>query len=104
MCELSAYTVDMPMARSFGHAANNRNTAESLVLTYEHAGIAANGECAPRHYVTGETLASVSAELAQVNWTRYRDGLESSDPVGVLQTLMAHGMGDVLGALSLIHI
>ncbi len=99
MCELSAYTVDMPMARSFGHAANNRNTAESLVLTYEHAGIAANGECAPRHYVTGETLASVSAELAQVNWTRYRDGLESSDPVGVLQTLMAHGMGDLLGTI-----
>ncbi|MFG0542126.1 MULTISPECIES: enolase C-terminal domain-like protein [Pseudomonas] len=99
MSELSAYTVDMPMARSFGHAANTRHNAESLVLKYQHAGITANGECAPRHYVTGETLASVAAELAQVDWRRYRAGLESADPAAVLQQLLTHGMGELLGEL-----
>jgi L-alanine-DL-glutamate epimerase-like enolase superfamily enzyme len=98
MGELTAYTVDMPMARSFGHAAKLRNNAESLVLTYEREDMAANGECAPRNYVTGETLDSVAGELAQVDWHRYRAVLESRDPADVLQDVLVHGMSALLGA------
>lgn len=97
MSELILYAVDMPMARSFGHAANERNKAESLVLTYEHEGLLANSECAPRHYVTGETLASVSAELGRVDWLRYNAALESNDPAGLLQELIECGTEPLLG-------
>ncbi|MCU1717262.1 enolase C-terminal domain-like protein [Pseudomonas sp. 5P_3.1_Bac2] len=97
MCELSAYAVDMPMARSFGHAAKQRNNAESMVLTYQSAGITANGECAPRSYVTGETLDTVATELAQVDWRRYRAGLESKDPADVMQQVLDNGIGVLLG-------
>lgn len=98
MCELNVYAVDMPMARSFGHAANQRNNAESLILTYESEDITANGECAPRHYVTGETMGSVAAGLARVDWQRYRAGLESKDPADVLQEVLERGIGALLGA------
>lgn len=96
MCKLTAYTVNMPMARSFGHSAKKRTRAESLILTFENEGIRANGECAPRNYVTGETLDSVASELAQLNWKRYHAGLESSDPAGVLQEVLECGVGQLL--------
>ena len=96
MCKLTAYTVDMPMARSFGHSAKKRTRAESLILTFESEGVRANGECAPRNYVTGETLDSVASELAQLDWKRYHAGLESSDPAGVLQEVLECGMGQLL--------
>ena len=93
MAKFDVYAVTMPMARSFGHAAAKRSRSESVVLTMAGQGIEANGECAPRKYVTGETIDSVIADLARIDLRAFADALATRDPRALLGTLVDGGVG-----------
>lgn len=84
MAKFDVYAVTMPMARSFGHAAAKRSRSESVVLTMAGQGIEANGECAPRKYVTGETIDSVIADLARIDLRAFADALATRDPLSLI--------------------
>ena len=59
--------------RGFEHAAASRDRAESVVVRLTLAdGRAGWGETLPRPYVTGETLESVQADLAETLWPAYQ--------------------------------
>ena len=57
---LSIYHYKRPFEVSFSSSHMKRNCSESVILLLDfHNGIRGLGECAPRSYVTGETIASV---------------------------------------------
>lgn len=66
-----AWRVDIaqvPMARAFTHAAHARSRSESVLLSVTDAdGLTGWGESAPRSYVTGESIDSVSAVLTRID-------------------------------------
>jgi len=67
---LDIFRTAIPM-RSFEHAAASRQVAEAVIVRAEFDdGRCGWGECLPRPYVTGETLESVEADLANVLWPR----------------------------------
>ena len=64
--KLEIYQVEIPM-RSFEHAAASRNVAQNILICITYSdGSAAWGESLPRDYVTGETLETVPADLADL--------------------------------------
>lgn len=67
MLTAQLHQLEIPFARSFGHALATRRSAESIVLTLalDDSGDDARGvgECVPRVYVTGETFDSVWAAI-----------------------------------------
>lgn len=91
MADLNVYKVTMPMARRFGHAAALRSRSESVVLTLAGEGIEASGECAPRRYVTNETIDTVIAEVAAIDLRAFRRALATNDPRAMLETLINEG-------------
>ena len=69
---LDIYRTAMPM-RAFEHAAASRSVAESVVVRAGYSdGTSGWGQTLPRDYVTGETLESVVADLAEALWPIYR--------------------------------
>jgi len=70
------YCLKIPMKQQFAHSAKTRQFAESLVLAIEHNNIIGIGECAPRSYVTGETVDSVFESLQCINLSKILNGLE----------------------------
>lgn len=93
MAKFDVYNVTLPMARSFGHAASKRSRSESVVLALAGRDIEANGECAPRQYVTNETIDTVLAELARIDLRAFCDALATGDPRALLDTLVDDGVG-----------
>ena len=68
---VEVFTVEVPMARPFAHAAHARRTSRSVLVRCTLAGATGWGEGAPRTYVTGESLDSavralVHAELPEL--------------------------------------
>lgn len=77
--QFSIYRTAIPM-RSFEHAAAARAVAEAILVRLQFSdGSAGWGETLPRPYVTGETLETVAADLADVIWPACRD-LDFGDP------------------------
>jgi len=69
---LDVWRTDIPM-RAFEHAAAARRRAEAVVTRLELAdGRTAWGETLPRPYVTGESIESVVADLAERLWPALR--------------------------------
>lgn len=83
------------MRTSFHHASATRKTSASVVLELAAGGCVGYGECAPRQYVTGETIASVRVGLE--TWWRAHfkslNSLESREGVTALRERLAHGIG-----------
>jgi len=70
--KLAIYRTSIPM-RSFQHAAARRDRAEAVVVRLELSdGSSGWGETLPRPYVTGETLESVTSDLAELIWPKVR--------------------------------
>ena len=69
---LHIYRTAIPM-RGFEHAAARRELAEAVVVRMDFDnGRVGWGETLPRPYVTGETIESVIADLAQIIWPACR--------------------------------
>lgn len=59
-------TVDIPLRMSVDHALAKRKHARNILVRADSdAGQSGWGECCPREYVTGESIASVREELAK---------------------------------------
>jgi muconate cycloisomerase len=64
---LSIYPLSIPMRQSVEHAANNRQTADPIIVAVElMSGVVGYGETLPRPYVTGESPDSVIQDLATI--------------------------------------
>ena len=59
--------ISIPMHTAFVHTKASRLSSESLILILMYDGIKGIGECAPRRYVTGETISSVTEEILNLN-------------------------------------
>lgn len=65
--KIDIYTVDIPFKMHFGHASKHRVLSESVFVRVEaESGEVGFGEALPREYVTGESQASVVADLNKV--------------------------------------
>lgn len=60
---IKPYVVNIPMAKPFKHAGFSRTHSDSVIVHISGSGYDGYGECAPRKYVTGETVSSVKDEL-----------------------------------------
>jgi len=67
MTGMSVHAVREPMRRAFGHAAARRSIAEGVIVTVGWGTEIGAGECVPRAYVTGESVASCVSTLTQTN-------------------------------------
>jgi L-Ala-D/L-Glu epimerase len=97
MTGMSVHAVREPMRRSFGHAAARRSIAEGVILTVDWGTETGVGECVPRTYVTGESVAScvstltrmdpgeLTREVARTSFTDAVRSLEASDMPSRLQ-------------------
>jgi len=63
----SIYHIAIPMLQPFNHAKSDRHLSESIVFCLEHRGVIGLGECAPRIYVTGESISSVIDSIIQID-------------------------------------
>jgi muconate cycloisomerase len=64
--QVDVMTVAVPFRITFRHALASRSRGEAIVVrAADQEGRSGFGECAPRSYVTGETLASVRDSLRQ---------------------------------------
>lgn len=95
--QATLYRVELPMAVGFDHPAKRRSTSDSLLLRLTADGVTGLGECAPRPYVTGETAASVTAELRRVPLDAVFARLRAADPAELLTRLRERGVGDTFG-------
>ncbi|MEY9847845.1 enolase C-terminal domain-like protein [Streptacidiphilus sp. MAP5-3] len=95
--QATLYRIELPMAMGFDHPAKRRSTSDSLLLRLEADGVTGLGECAPRPYVTGETTASVTAELQQVPLDAVFARLRAADPAELLARLRERGVADTFG-------
>lgn len=77
--EANLYHVAVPMKRTLRHALASRSVAENIVVEISLAGRTGIGECAPRTYVTGESVDSVWDRIASfdLGWIDSRLRLES---------------------------
>lgn len=65
------YALRIPFVEAFAHSAAERRCTESVVVRVRDAdGVDGVGEGAPRAYVTGETMESTLAHLAEQLWPR----------------------------------
>ncbi|MFN3233822.1 MAG: enolase C-terminal domain-like protein [Gammaproteobacteria bacterium] len=84
--KISIYQVVPQLSVAFGHAETVRKNAESIVISVEYKGIRAIGECAPREYVTGETLDRVFNTLQIIP---YKNILRSIDQPTLIMAIDA---------------
>lgn len=84
--QMNVYWVEMPMRRQFSHAIKTRTHSDTVLLSFTICGITGTGECAPRPYVTGETVEGTLAMLAGldvakldrlVNWQSFDTAVAS---------------------------
>ncbi|EAO9247954.1 hypothetical protein ACEO4E_001589 [Salmonella enterica] len=57
------HIINQNMAIPFCHAIKDRSFSESIIFEVQINGFSGYGECAPREYVTGESILSVKKEL-----------------------------------------
>ncbi len=82
----SIRTINIPFISAFQHSLASRNETESIILeVVTDSGISGFGECTPRNYVTGETIASTIAKLQEI--IPHLMELEFTDPIGLLAWL-----------------
>ncbi|GAB2729133.1 mandelate racemase/muconate lactonizing enzyme family protein [Kitasatospora kifunensis] len=91
MAEARLYQVALPMRYGFDHPAARRSRSDSLLLRLTVDGVSGLGECAPRAYVTGETTASVRAELQRVAMRVLLERLRTEDPAELAAQLRQDG-------------
>lgn len=72
------YYLSVPMKATFGHAAANRSTSETILFSLDHRGVSGLGECIPRKYVTGETIDSVIHELMLLQLNEMMEAIDLS--------------------------
>jgi L-Ala-D/L-Glu epimerase / N-acetyl-D-glutamate racemase len=93
----------MPMRRPFGHARATRALAESIVVCLDWDGHPGVGECVPRDYVTGESVASAYEALERLDLERVAADIDLAtldiaiESVERLQLPRRLVQGDVLG-------
>lgn len=68
--KIELFHVKIPLKKAFSHAITSRTSSDSVVLRMRYKGIEAVGECAPRPYVTGETIDSVFEVVSKVNFKK----------------------------------
>ena len=88
MTGMSVHAVRAPMRRAFGHAAARRSIAEGVIVTVGWGTETGAGECVPRAYVTGESVASCVAALTAIdpaNLTREVSQTSFADAVRTLE-------------------
>lgn len=69
---IDLFHIAVPLKKPIRHASHERTTSDSLVVRVRLAnGQVGYGEGVPRPYVTGETIASTFASLAQVDFARH---------------------------------
>ncbi|MEU5422543.1 enolase C-terminal domain-like protein [Streptomyces sp. NPDC001407] len=91
MDEARLYHVALPMRVGFDHPAARRRRSDSLVLRLSAGGAEGLGECAPRPYVTGESVEGVRAELQRVPMGRLLERLRTEDSAELLGLLRRDG-------------
>lgn len=89
--ELVLYHVKLPMNLGFGHLAASRNISDSVVLKINLENYSGIGECAPRHYVTGETSVGVCKDLLNLSMTHILDVLRTCPAEDILSNLKVNG-------------
>ena len=71
VARLDTFGVAIPFRFAFDHRLAERTVSESLVVRLEdESGRAGFGECAPRGYVTGETVATARDRVTDVLFPR----------------------------------
>lgn len=95
--EAALYHVKLPMNLTFGHLAAKRNKSDSLILKIKFNGSIGIGECAPRHYVTGETCDSVIKDFKKINLRKLEQTLTCSDLEEILNRLYQVGLAKTFG-------
>ncbi|MEW2129027.1 enolase C-terminal domain-like protein [Streptomyces sp. NPDC005435] len=93
---LDVYTTRVPMARSFAHAAHARRWSQSVLVRCTVGGVTGWGEGAPRAYVTGETLESVTHALLTARLPDWAEVFDGSFADGV-RALASLGLPALLG-------
>lgn len=69
MTGMQVYLVDLPFRFRFGHAAAQRDHAQSLLITlHSNTGAVGHGQILPREYLTGETIDSAIEDLTCLWW------------------------------------
>ncbi|MGW2368967.1 enolase C-terminal domain-like protein [Streptomyces sp. NPDC001667] len=91
MDEARLYHVALPMRVGFDHPAARRRRSDSLVLRLSAGGAEGLGECAPRPYVTGESVEGVRAEFQRVPMGRLLARLRTEDSAELLGLLRRDG-------------
>jgi L-alanine-DL-glutamate epimerase-like enolase superfamily enzyme len=93
MLTAQLHHLEIPFARSFGHALATRASAEAIVLTVALAGAGAGaagvGECVPRAYVTGETFDSVWAAIRGLALDEVWRRVDRSSPAALAASVEA---------------
>ncbi|MFI1799661.1 enolase C-terminal domain-like protein [Streptomyces sp. NPDC020379] len=97
MDEARLYHVALPMRVGFDHPAARRRRSDSLVLWLSAGGVEGLGECAPRPYVTGETVEGVRTELQRVPVRRLLERLRTEDSAELLGLLRRDGFARTFG-------
>jgi muconate cycloisomerase len=64
--KITVYPIHLPFKMAFSHARKRAPGAESLVVKIDAGAVSGYGEGAPRKYVTGEDVRTVSATLSGV--------------------------------------
>lgn len=75
------------MKNTFSHSQTMRKMAESIIVVIDHNNIRGVGECAPRPYVTGESLDNVFSMLSQTKFKEILDGIDSMSFHSVVNVL-----------------
>lgn len=67
MVKVQIHHISIPMQQPFNHAVTGRKQADAVIMALTHNGVTGIGECVPREYVTGESIASVMLALKKIN-------------------------------------
>lgn len=75
MQSLSLFTFQIPMQTSFAHALHTHTQSEGVLLRVDFKGIQGWGEAAPREYVTGESVQSVTQDVLRIDFQSFAKDL-----------------------------
>ena len=79
---LGLFHVAVPLRKPIRHASHERTTSDNLIVRADLADDSVGfGEGVPRDYVTGETIESTFATLAEIDWARHLGHPESFEAV-----------------------